>query len=79
MSAAVSVHFEISCCPSCGSADLRPVRATWKGNYKGRKYLVPGLSYYECPRCGEKVYDPAAMRQLETASPAFARRRGIGK
>ena len=63
---------KIARCPSCGSAKIRKVRRKWSGEYKGRAYSVANLEFYECPDCGERVYDPDAMRTIEAKSPAFA-------
>jgi len=35
------------------------------GTRQGKRYSVPGVEFYECPNCGEQIYDPAAMRQIE--------------
>jgi len=32
---------------------------------------VPNLEFYECAKCGERVYDREAMRKIEAYSPAF--------
>lgn len=63
---------DIKTCPSCGGR-IRRVRGNWTGNFKGKEYTVPNLEYYECPDCGERVYDREAMRQIEAHSPAFKR------
>ena len=42
--------------------------------YQGQRYTVPRLEFHECPDCGEKIYEPAAMRRIEAASPAFKAR-----
>lgn len=63
----------ITTCPSCGGKRIELVRRNWTGNFKGKEYTVPNLEYYECPDCGEKVYDREAMRQIEAHSPAFKR------
>ena len=31
------------------------------------------LIFHECPICGERVFDRAAMRRIEAASPVFAK------
>jgi YgiT-type zinc finger domain-containing protein len=62
---------EITTCPDCGSGKIKKVRRNWAGSFKGRRYTVPRLQYYECPDCGEKVYDRDAMREIEAHSPAF--------
>jgi len=63
----------IKTCPSCDGKRIKMVRRNWTGNFKGQKYTVPNLEYYECPDCGEKIYDREAMRQIEAHSPAFKR------
>jgi YgiT-type zinc finger domain-containing protein len=62
----------IAVCPSCGSKRIKKVRRKWSGEYKGQAYAVPELEYFECPDCGEKVYDRNAMRRIQACSPAFA-------
>ncbi|MBI4527145.1 MAG: YgiT-type zinc finger protein [Deltaproteobacteria bacterium] len=62
---------KITRCPSCGSGKIKTVRRNWIGSFKGKRYTVPCLRYYECPDCGEKVYDRDAMREIEGHSPAF--------
>jgi YgiT-type zinc finger domain-containing protein len=41
--------------------------------FRGRRYEVPDLEFYECPDCGERLFDRAASRMIEQHSPAFAR------
>ena len=60
-------------CPSCGSDKIRKLRRDWVGKHEGLAYVVPDLQYYECPDCGERVYDRDAMRRIEDSSPAFRR------
>jgi len=64
---------KITTCPSCGSGKVKRVRRNWTGSFKGKRYTVSNLQYYECPGCGEKVYDRDAMQEIETHSPAFVR------
>jgi YgiT-type zinc finger domain-containing protein len=63
----------ITICPSCGSTKIRKVRRNWSGNFQGRSYTVRSLEFYECPVCGERIYDRQAMRKIEDRSPAFAK------
>jgi len=63
----------ITTCPTCGSKKIKSVRQNATRNFKGKDYIVPNLEYYECPNCGEKIYDREAMRQIEAHSPAFKR------
>ena len=67
--------FEIKSCPSCGSARIKRVRRDWTAEFRNRSYTVPNLEFYECPKCGERVYDRAAMRRIESYSPAYTGRR----
>jgi len=67
--------FRITVCPSCGSPKIKKVRRTWSGKFQGQSYTVPLLEFYECPVCGEKIYDRQAMRKIEDHSPAFAKAR----
>jgi len=68
-------QFAITICPNCGSDQIRRVRRSWTGQYRGQSYIVPMLEFYECPNCGERVYDRQAMRQIEACSPAFGKKR----
>lgn len=63
----------ITTCPSCGSKRIKRVRQDSTRKFKGEEYTVPNLGYYQCPDCGEKIYDREAMRQIESHSPAFVR------
>jgi YgiT-type zinc finger domain-containing protein len=63
-------------CPSCGSDRIKRVRRKWTGRAHGEAYSVPALEFYECPDCGERVYDREAMRRIQAASPAFAGKSG---
>jgi YgiT-type zinc finger domain-containing protein len=64
---------KITMCPSCESRKIRKIRRDWTGSFKGKKHTVPNLCCYECPECGEKVYDSDAMPDIERNSPAFER------
>jgi YgiT-type zinc finger domain-containing protein len=66
---------QITVCPSCGRGNIKKVRRDWTGEFRDRPYTVPDLEFYECPDCGERIYDRTAMRKIEAHSPAFARTR----
>ena len=66
---------KITRCPTCGSRKIKKVRRNLKSEVHGKRYTVPNLEFYECPACGEHVYDPEAMRKIQAYSPAFAKRR----
>ena len=65
--------FHISACPACGSAGIRGVQEDLSDSHAGKRYVVRRLRYFHCAQCGEKVYDPSAMRRIQASSPAFAR------
>jgi YgiT-type zinc finger domain-containing protein len=66
---------KITKCPTCNSDKIRRVRRDWQGECRGKRYRVRNLTFYECPACGESVYDREAMRRIEACSPAFAKSR----
>ena len=61
---------KLSVCPNCGNKNLRKVRKAVTGTRQGKRYSAPAVEFYECPDCGERVYDPAAIRQIEQHSQA---------
>jgi YgiT-type zinc finger domain-containing protein len=69
------MRLKVTCCPACDSPRIKKVRRNWKDTYKGQTYVVPNLEFYECPDCGERLYDREAMRKIEAHSPAFPRPR----
>ena len=62
-------------CPNCYSKNVKKVRRTVSGMRHGKRYSVPGVEFYVCPDCGEKIYDPVAMRQIEQYSRVGVRTR----
>jgi YgiT-type zinc finger domain-containing protein len=67
----MATPIKIKRCPTCGSDKIKQVHRNWRGEFHGHAYTVPALGYYECPVCGEKIYDREAMRRIEAVSPAF--------
>jgi YgiT-type zinc finger domain-containing protein len=66
---------KITSCPTCGGAKIRRVRKTVTRTHAGRTYAVPDLDFWECPACGERVYDRDALRRIEARSPAYQKSR----
>jgi YgiT-type zinc finger domain-containing protein len=58
-------------CPSCGSNRIKKVRGSLSRTFEGESYTVPNLTYYECPDCGERAYEPEAIRKIQAKSPAY--------
>ena len=67
----MSDKLQIKTCPTCGSEKIRRVVRDITRKYKGQSYTVPKVSFYDCPNCGEKVYDHEAMLKIEAHSPAY--------
>jgi YgiT-type zinc finger domain-containing protein len=65
---------KITLCPSCGNDKIKKVCQNWTSVFQGHTYTVPDLEFHECTYCGEKIYDPQAMRKIEAHSPAFAKK-----
>jgi YgiT-type zinc finger domain-containing protein len=63
------LHIKI--CPTCGSKEIKRVIRDVVRNYKEQTYAVPNVEFYDCPNCGEKVYDREAMLKIEAYSPAY--------
>jgi YgiT-type zinc finger domain-containing protein len=61
----------IKTCPTCGSDKIQLVVKDVTRQYKGQTYTVPAVEFYECPNCGEKVYDRVAIQKIEAYSPAY--------
>jgi YgiT-type zinc finger domain-containing protein len=70
-------RIKLSVCPTCCSKNLKKVRKTVSGTRQGKRYSVPAVEFYECPDCGERIYDPTAMRQIEQRSHAGVRNRSV--
>ncbi len=69
----------ITICPSCGENNIKKVHKKWTSTFEGEVYSVPSLQFYECPDCGERIYDREAMRKIEAASPAFTKKHETNK
>lgn len=67
----MSKHLHITTCPTCGSDRIQVVVRDLERKYQGRVYMVPDVTFYECPVCGEKVFDREAMLKIEAYSPAY--------
>jgi YgiT-type zinc finger domain-containing protein len=57
-------------CPTCGEKGLRAVARSVTTKAGKRTITVRGVAVEECPRCGERLYDPAALRKIREAREA---------
>ena len=67
----MSYKLQIKTCPTCGSDRIRHVVRDLTRTYRDQTYTVPAVEFYDCPVCGEKVYDREAMLKIEACSPAY--------
>ena len=68
-------NLQIKICPTCGSDKIERVIRDVVRKHKGQTYTVPSVEFYDCPNCGEKVYDRDAMLKIEAYSPAYYKTR----
>lgn len=69
------MKLEITVCPSCGSDKIAEVCRDVTKTVNGQTYTVPALEFFECPNCGEKIYDREAMRRIEAYSPSYSKKK----
>lgn len=72
-------RLELTVCPNCGNKKLKKVRKAVTGTRQGKRYSAPAVEFYVCPDCGERIYDPAAIRQIEQHSNVRIRNRRARK
>ena len=68
-------RLKLTFCLNCYSKNLKKVRRTVSRTRQGKRYSVPGVEFYECPDCGEHMYDPVAVRQIEKGAGIGVRNR----
>lgn len=73
----MSDKLQIKVCPTCGSERIERVVRDVTRKHKGQTYTVPLVEFYDCPNCGEKVYDREAMMKIEAYSPAYRKTRTL--
>lgn len=64
----------ITHCPTCGSDQITQVCRDWTSIYQDQSYVVPALTFYECPVCGERVFERDAVAKIRVYSPGYARK-----
>lgn len=51
-------------CPTCGKGTLKHVLRDVETSAGRRRLVVRNVAIEECPECGERVYDLAALQKL---------------
>jgi YgiT-type zinc finger domain-containing protein len=54
-------------CPTCGRPGLRRVKRDLATKVGTRSLTVHDVEVEECPHCGERLYDLAALRRIRAA------------
>ena len=75
----MNAKLQIKTCPACGSDRIKRVVRDVTRKHKDQTYTVPSVEFYDCPNCGEKVYDREAMLKIEAYSPAYHTNRASAK
>jgi YgiT-type zinc finger domain-containing protein len=65
----------ITVCPICGSRKIRQVRRDVESRRGGVTFTARGIDIEECPHCGEQLFSPEALRQIDAQRP-FRKKRG---
>jgi len=60
-------------CPTCGHPTMKPVLRTVVTKLGRRSISVPNVRVDECVKCGERLYDLAALAVLRQARHAARR------
>jgi len=68
---------KIKTCPTCGSRKIRLVTRDYRGNFRGKPYVAHSVPCHECLSCGEMLFGPEAMRQIELSRPVTKRKRRV--
>ena len=58
-------------CPSCGEQMVYLLEEDVRLDSGDVGFLVRDAEYWQCANCGEQMYGYAAMRKIESVSPAF--------
>ena len=56
-------------CPICSSRRIHKVRRTFSQTIAGSEVRIPNVECYECPNCGQRIYDPAAADKILDVHP----------
>jgi YgiT-type zinc finger domain-containing protein len=59
----------IKTCPICGSKRIRRVKRDIESRRGGRPFVAHGIEIEECPNCGERLFGPEALEQIEAQRP----------
>jgi len=57
----------ITRCPTCGSTKIRRVTRDVSRTFRGHPYIARKVAFEECPNCGERLFDHAAIQKMQAA------------
>lgn len=55
----------IKTCPTCGSKRIRRVKRDVQSKRAGQVFVARGIEIEECPDCGEQLFSPESLDQIE--------------
>ena len=61
------MKLKLSKCPTCGSTRIKFVRSDYTLKANRHLLVVPKLERYECPSCGEVLFDYDGIKRIEEA------------
>jgi YgiT-type zinc finger domain-containing protein len=59
----------IKTCPICGSKRIRRVKRDIPSTRGGRPFVAHGVAVEECPNCGEILFSPESLDEIEAQRP----------
>jgi YgiT-type zinc finger domain-containing protein len=69
----IAIMKPLKTCPICSGKRIRKVQRSLPGLVADRKVRASKVDCYECPDCGEHIYDPEAADKV-LARPSHARK-----
>ena len=59
----------IKTCPMCGSKRIRRVKRDIESTRRGHTLIARDIEVEECPDCGERLFSPEAIEEIESQRP----------
>jgi len=66
-------QLKITVCPTCGSRKIRRVARDIQSRLQGSSFIARGIEIDEFPHCGERLFSPDAIREIDAQRPKAKR------
>jgi YgiT-type zinc finger domain-containing protein len=63
------MKFAVKTCPTCGSKRIRRVKRDIQSNPGGEPFVAHDIEIEECPHCGEQLFSPESLDQINARRP----------